>query len=555
MLMESKLWRPYGKDFRNLALLVAGFLLVAAIISPARSYPVFDDWAYAQATKSLANGQFVHHEWIVATDVVPQALGALSVRLFGFSFTSLTLVGLGFGLLGVVAMYLLLKQVGVSPGASALGAATLALNPHYVFLSYSFMTDVPFVALVIVASLLLARGMQGYGEVWLWLGSAATVLAYLTRQHGILLAVAALGYLWWSRRWTWRRALSVALLPAVALAVYTLWEAAQPMRLELYLEAQMRAGIPMLSAQWFGSRLQMMTWVLEVTGLFLAPILRLPRRLWIALPIWTTLLVIQVRSMLAGVSLFPENGSVIDHTGFAMFGYNSTPVLSEWVWTALGMLGSLLISLQVAHFIERTVDWFRRKPWRKRSESDPVLMIYASGLLMAAAIFSLTPFVYDRYILPVLPALIVASLRRPVDVGAEGTVVERSKYITVAARWGSVAVLAAFSLGALHDYKEHAEARWAAGEELLSQGVSARQVFAGFEWENWYLYEEGTRLVRESGNYASAGSPASLLLDPVYVVSDREVDRYEPISIRAYTSWLSGGEVRKVLVLKRTSTP
>jgi 4-amino-4-deoxy-L-arabinose transferase-like glycosyltransferase len=538
-------------DWRNLALIIAGFVVVLVVVSPARAYPMYDDWAYAQATRNLANGLFVHHDWIVATALVPQALGALMSSVFGFSFTTLTIVGIGFGLLGVVSMYLLLRQVRISPGISLLGAATLGLNPMYVLLSYSFMTDIPFVALVALASLLLMRGLGGEGEGWLWLGSIAVTLAYLTRQHGILLAVGALGYLWWSRQWSWRRAAGVGILPLAAFVAYTLWENSQPMRLELYLEAQMQAGLPMWSAPWFGSRLQMLTWVLAITGLSVAPVLRPPRRLILALVICAALLAVQVRSVVAGVSLFPENGSVIDHTGFSMFGYNSAPVLAEWVWTGAGFVGAALASLQLAHLIERAIAWLRSRGWQHRAESHPILMLYASGTMMAVAIFSLTPFVFDRYILPILPLLVVCALRGRSAQLEVRDIERRETRAYKVARWAGVGALAVFSLVALRDYKEHAGARWAAGEGLLANGVTARQIYAGIEWMNWHLYEEGVRNVRASGDYTHAGSPASALVDPVYVLSDQSLNGYSQTASVTYSSWLGGWTVRQVLVLRR----
>ncbi len=68
---------------------------------------------------------------------------------------------------------------------------------------------------------------------------------------------------------------------------------------------------------------------------------------------------------------------------------------------------------------------------------------------------------------------------------------------------------------------------------------------------NWFLYEEGANKVRATGDYTYAGSPASPLMDAVYVLSDLPVAGYSQVSSVEYSSWLGGGGMRKVLVLRR----
>src|SRR5205823_13027248 len=131
----------------------------------------------------------------------------------------------------ILLFYLLLRHLAVAPAYALFGAALLGLNPIFVYLSYSFMTDVTFLAFVLAGCLCFVRAMQGYGNVWLWYAGAATALAYLTRQFGILLVPVALGYMVWSRKWSWRGALSIAAVPAAVAVLYMLWERTQPVPL------------------------------------------------------------------------------------------------------------------------------------------------------------------------------------------------------------------------------------------------------------------------------------------------------------------------------------
>lgn len=91
---RRKASRAARADILNLCVLIVGFFIMLLLVSPARSYPMFDDWAYAQATKSMLDGAYVRHDWAVATALVPIALGALLSLLGGYSFTTLTIANL-----------------------------------------------------------------------------------------------------------------------------------------------------------------------------------------------------------------------------------------------------------------------------------------------------------------------------------------------------------------------------------------------------------------------------------------------------------------------------
>ena len=74
----------------------------------------------------------------------------------------------------------------------------------------------------------------------------------------------------------------------------------------------------------------------------------------------------------------------------------------------------LAFSLYLVTSAEQVGAWLRAKPWQRglrTQQQDPVLFVYALMLMMSGAILFLTPFVFDRYLLPVLPLLMVAALR------------------------------------------------------------------------------------------------------------------------------------------------
>ena len=64
------------------------------------------------------------------------------------------------GLVGLIGMYFLLRHLGANRRIAMFGTAVFAFNPFYLCLSYSFMTDVPFLSLMILAMLFLLRGVD-----------------------------------------------------------------------------------------------------------------------------------------------------------------------------------------------------------------------------------------------------------------------------------------------------------------------------------------------------------------------------------------------------------
>jgi hypothetical protein len=531
-------------DLRGLALLVVGFASVLLLVPPVRSYPIVDDWIYASSVADMLSFDYKPHDWSQAAALGHIAWGALLSALFGQSFTVLSIANLLMSAACLLLFYLLARQLGIDPVPALFGSALLGLNPLYFFLSYSFMTDVAFLAYLLAACLCYVRGVQGYGEGWLWAGSVAAALACLTRQQGILLVPVVLFYLWWSRRWTWRGGMAVAAIPALALVGYTLWKSSFPTSLAALWVAGSRQWVIHHPMEYAGDHMMRIVWALSILGLCLVPILRIPRRPAFALPVFAVLAVFLAESWLSYGTLMPITGNVIDFTGFYMDDYHTAPVWNQRVWAILSTGGALTISLITAAYIDRVWSWFRARPWRQRTD-DPALVIYLLGIAMAVVALFLTILVFDRYFLPVGAVIILASLRYENSSWGAG------RALLGWSRWLLLLPLAVFTLLSTRDYMDHAAARWQGAEQLVARGAKPHQVNAGFEWQGWYLFDEAARRYRQQSDLKDAMFPTSILLDPVYLVSDRPVDGYSEVGSLPYSSWLEGGQSRRVLLLKR----
>ncbi len=172
-------------DWRNITLLLLGFSILLVLIPPVRSYPMSDDWAYSQSVSRLLNFTYTPHDGAQPSSIGHLVLAVPVALAFGDNFNVLTIVTLIMSAFCLVIFYILLRHLDVTTPCALLGTALLALNPMYVYLTYSFMTDITFMAYLLSGCLFFVRGAQGHGHHWFWLGSVATALAYLTRQRGI----------------------------------------------------------------------------------------------------------------------------------------------------------------------------------------------------------------------------------------------------------------------------------------------------------------------------------------------------------------------------------
>ena len=536
-------------DVRNLCFVLIGFAIVLILIPPVRTYPMSDDWAYAQSVLRMLALDYRPHDWTQPTSLGHLIWGATVSFLFGFNFTTLTVATLLISAACLVVMYLLLRHLGVASQPALLGTALLGFNPMYVYLSYSFMTDITFVLYLLAGCLFYVKAIQSRGDYWFLLGSGATALAYLTRQHGILLAPAVVFFLWWAKQLSLRRTLLSLALPLATVAIYIAWERTQPAPLVSELVAQTinsQLRDPIGSA-WLQLRRSVV--VLQLAGLSLLPLIFYfqPRHPIFAVPIFLVMFLFQFNVIQVFGTVFPPFGSLVDHTGLLMYDYAKQPVWSEQLWTFLGILGTLSMSLFLVSCFQALCSTLQKtRPTSTRAHSHPILLVYTAGVLLTAVSIS-SPFLNDRYLLPILPMLTLYPLRR---ISAHA--VEPGKaHRRVRIMWLPIAPIALFSLLAMRDYQAHSKARWDAAERLVSVGVPRHQVNAGFEWMGWYLFDAGVERVRQSGDLKNAGTAYRATLDPLYLVSDLPQPGHTQIDSVPYKSWLQGGQVNNVLVLQR----
>jgi hypothetical protein len=171
--------------------LVAAWVVAVALVNPIGHFALNDDFAYGYAVLHLLEtGDLRLSDWTAANLIAQVLWGALFCLPFGFSFTALRISTLVLGLLGVLSTYGALREIRVPAGIAVLGSLSLGFSPIYFALSFTFMTDVPFVSVAITSSWLLIRGLRRDARVETAGGLFLAGIAILIRQIGLAIPIA-----------------------------------------------------------------------------------------------------------------------------------------------------------------------------------------------------------------------------------------------------------------------------------------------------------------------------------------------------------------------------
>jgi hypothetical protein len=535
-----------------LLVVLAAFALAAVVVPTFAPVATTDDWAYARSAQILlAEGRLTVFPVVAATAVFQIVWGALFGALLGPTLGAFRLSTVVIVALGGVALYALCRDMGVTRGRSALGVATYLFNPLVFMLAFTFMTDAHFMALLVIATWLYARGVapDGIDNRFIMAGSGVTSLAFLTRQQGALIVPAVLLFLLLARRLRFDRcslllALEVIVLPALTMAAYYAWlrygNAMPAVQTSFFREA--------IHEGWSGTWLlvRRLTVVeLMYLGLLTLPLMTaallavtrlmaaIPRRGWLLFAAWQAILLVGVTAYWVRGVRMPYIPQFFGAGGLGppdVLG--SRPVLLDGtmrsILTVVCLVASLLLGLVAARatVIPDSV---------QRSRAGLVLSI---GLWQVIGV--LPPSYHyigwaagslDRYLLPLVPLAIALALW-----GLHGV------RIALPLGWVVVVALALFSVTGTRDYLTFLRQVWALGDEAVAAGVPLDRLDAGSAWDGYHLYEYG--LAHHSRSRTPKGGPWWVYFyapatDSSYVVSSKPIPGFIFIRKTTVSSWLS----------------
>jgi hypothetical protein len=451
-------WLPFGSVIAASAL--AWAVIVLAVPMNQQDIPLNDDWAYSQGAIRFAHGEGIHYDKWAAMPLLGQWLWATPfVRAFGGNHVVLRTSVIVLSWFGLWGLFDLLRQGGAGSRLAAVGTMSLAVCPLYFLLEGTFMSDVPALSFSLLALALYGRAFASGRLAFLAFAFLVACLAVTTRQNTCAMAAVAMLWLWRSPPLRSRAVWQGAVLLPLALGIGThFWLRHRP---DSSIVDPIWVGWPTLREYPFRVLMYVGLAGLPLAALFRARLSSGARLaclvvmiLWAASNYWRDGV-----SPLGG--LFPYGQNMITTEGaFTRTFYldqDRPHVLTlpiRYGLTAAAIFGA-------THLMGSFVSWLRWGcDWRP-------LVIF--GLLVFALLLVSMPF--DRYWIFLIPG--------GITLMSEGDERPRGR-VTAGA---ILLAYAAASVTLMHDWLTWQGARWELGRWAMEQGIAAKAIEGGIEWD------------------------------------------------------------------------
>lgn len=513
------------QDYFGLLLL---WLLLILIINPIGDFPLNDDWCYGKSVKTLyEDGYLKLYNWGEMTLVGQVYWGYFFTEIFGFSFTVLRWSTLVLGFATIIGIYQLLTLAKLSRWVKLIGVLICMMNPIFLSLSFSFMTDIPFMCVTIWAFYFFAKALQT--ESWkriLW-AIFFCYCAFLIRQLAWVFPIVFLITMVIVKERN-KKSLLKAITPLVALIVFSLvfnyimesnnlLQERYNSKFNLMLESILNVDkvIIINSISYFCRSMAYL-------GLFLVPIHLFYFNRYtfkgyqVVAILWTflvTLFLVKTGKELPSLdNIWIDFGvgptTLYDHAGnFTQSPDPTAPKLGLQIITAIGVFSSVSL---LFHLRKMVFAMF------KKTKVD-VLVVLS---LVFFAVY-LTPFlivgVYDRYLLPLFPIAIVF-----LGVNSSKVPKKNFQYCT----YGFLGILTWFSVCAVHDHLSWNRVRWDVLNEL-TETIPKNQIQGGVEYVTWNFFSEEEEKWWEN-------------ITPVYTLVFKPNPNQKIVEKYTYSRWLPG---------------
>jgi hypothetical protein len=559
-LVESRL----PKSLWPFAGVILLYIVAIFIIPTEAPVGISDDWTYYLSVDNLVtHGRFDILSVSAATMVFQLFWGGLFGFIFGMSFGVLRMSTIVITLLGGLAVFGMARELGVRRERAALGMAVYLFNPILFAVTYSFMTDPHYLALLAMSSYFYLRGLRSGNEQtrYILYGAAIASLGVLQRPHAALIPFAVVLFLVLTRRLWFDRAginrfLEIVALPAGAfLFYYLVVSRGLPSQQGLFLDDARNAGFQQTAL--LARRVATIEAV--YTGFFLLPLALASFALVFrflsmrSLVGWFVFLVFAA-GLLWGAIVFWGQGRRMPYVphffgrggpGSGDVRYTRPPLLGSWAWDLLTIF-CIIASLIAVLAIIRA---FAAGPSVERSGAYLLVTIgvfQAAGVVPQSLMFRNWIISLDRYLLPMFPFLVVLFL----------WAVKGERFPSGLA-WVLTIAMAVFSIAGTRDALVFQDTVWGLASWLNYQGVPNTMIDAGYPWDAYHLWEYGvaagiTTPQTPDGTWWT--DTYAMPTNSTYVVSGEPIKGYTTIAIQPFSAWLHESP-QYLFILRRDGYP
>lgn len=550
---------PRSQRYVDWLLLSVAWIAIVVLVDPRGDFPLNDDWVYALGVKRLLESGHFQVPAFSNANVGPQIWwGALFAWPFGFSFDALRASTLVLGLVAVLATYALFDELWRDRATALIASVTLLVDPLWLALAQTFMTDVPFLCLLVLSLTWIGMGLRRASRSLVALGLVTGLALTAIRQFGLVVFVGFAAAVLVRGPWTWRR-IVVALAPlAVAGAAHLGFSA-------WLLETgrkPIQEGFAFHTPSGFATASKMIvreTWdAFHLVGLLVLPLGvfclartergRRRRMLWIATV--AVAIVILVLLALRGKRL-PLGLNIVETFGIGpltlrdslALGLNRPEATGRSVlfWrfaTVLASFGlaTLLVACTVG--VRRVVDVVRDAESRRALWPMALVAGVASSYLaMLFVVVVLQYTLFDRYLLPLVLA---AALALPVLVGRRSSAPSWRELTPTGVLLAGYAL---FGIVCVGEYVQWNRLRWQALTQLVqTEHIAPTRIDGGYEFNGWFLYSQR--------QWDPQGKSPWWVVDDEYVIASGPLDGYVEVRRIPFHYKLTGAE-HDLLVLHR----
>lgn len=538
--------------------LVVAQAVLSVIIWPIGEIALIDDWSYLLALRWLhEDGQVVFTNWQSST-LLGHLLWSLPfVKIFGYSIMVARVSTMVASVLAVLGTYAVGYELLRHRGLAWIAAFAVASNVLFLLTSHTFLTDVPFLAMLLWATWCFFYGFRTERRWLIVVSGVLVVVSILTRQLGFGLAVAFV-FVWLMRSgWTIKRMAIGAALVVASVAVYVIYskiiasttglpsyyyQKSDSMKMVFEDLLNMELGaIKYPLRRGFLAVLYLGVFVLPLTMAVGWAMLReaTTKARWIAL----ATVVIATGALLGAIAIIGRPMPILADQ-IVDFGVGIRTMPGEaagapaWVWTAITVATALGGVLLIAMLLVLAHRWIVCKALPKAPEL--LAMIALVACLLGPSAWTYTGF-FDRYFVPAIPFFAILVLGATIGLNA------KSLRSVVAIGVVVLAVQACLGAAMVHDYFAWQRTSWAVAHELVDErNVPLMEMRATVEFTNWHL--------QTTPEIAKRYPKPVRLTDRAWTVAFSSLEGYATESTHgtgAYLPW----SPQTLYLLRRTAPP
>ncbi len=457
--------------------LFAGILLLELLfIRPFGNFPLYDDWTPALSVASFTgSGTFFYPAYLSAFSFVPILYGIAVSMVFGFSFgvLRLTTILLAWGC--ACLLYSFLRRSDFSVRTSIDSTLLMLVSPLFVFLSNTFMSDIPGLFFLLAALYFFSRGFRERRYSLIIIGACCSLFGFFTRQFNILLLLAGAGsYFFYPYM---NRKVGMVLWGAIGLVFFGVW--ALIMNAGVVPATPIVLYLPPDSGQRISQSLLFTILIAIFFCASFAPFI-LARKGWMGIwrsmhsykALYLTLFASTISAIL--YYLFPRFLTVISYFGLGTVPFFMRGDIPLWGWPAVYIIvlaGCLLLASWLFRRVSVIFDLVKEQPWN-------AFLLYF-GVLYGLTIIIFVPF-FDRYFLFFLPIICYIN-----------AYVLKKYAVSHVVYYGMLSIIALYSIVGVYNYIGWNDARWRLGERIVTSGIPREKINGGYEWNGWFFYKDG----------------------------------------------------------------